>query len=156
MWCDPSLPSLLAEHHVTSLKPLARSVEASFFFGLAFCQSGLCCAPIATSGNTHALGYQSLEASEQPASVTLMLQVDRAMEDEGWKLLLLCRLSPLIPYNVLNITMASTKIHFWPFAIVSFFGKLRLLALPVQSLHVTPYRSGCLPAMAGCALTFGC
>ena len=46
------------------------------------------------------------------------------MEDEGWKLLLLCRLSPLIPYNVLNITMASTKIHFWPFAIVSFFGKV--------------------------------
>lgn len=44
------------------------------------------------------------------------------MEDEGWKLLLLCRLSPLIPYNVLNITMASTKIHFWHFAIVSFFG----------------------------------
>ena len=45
------------------------------------------------------------------------------MEDEGWKLLLLCRLSPLIPYNLLNITMASTKIHLWPFAIVSFFGK---------------------------------
>ena len=45
------------------------------------------------------------------------------MEDEGWKLLLLCRLSPLIPYNVLNITMASTKIHFWPFAIVSFLGE---------------------------------
>ena len=55
-------------------------------------------------------------------------QVDRAMEDEGWKLLLLCRLSPLIPYNVLNITMASTKIHFWPFAIVSFLGDAPYLA----------------------------
>lgn len=85
-----------------------------------------------------------------------MFQVDRAMEDEGWKLLLLCRLSPLIPYNVLNITMASTKIHFWPFAIVSFFGKLCLLALPVQDLHAVIYISGCLPAMAGCALTLRC
>jgi uncharacterized membrane protein YdjX (TVP38/TMEM64 family) len=45
------------------------------------------------------------------------------MELEGWKLLLLCRLSPLLPYNVLNIVMASTKIHFWPFALVSFFGE---------------------------------
>ena len=52
-----------------------------------------------------------------------LTQVDRAMELEGWKLLLLCRLSPLLPYNVLNIVMASTKIHFWPFAIVSFLGK---------------------------------
>ncbi|KAK9909219.1 hypothetical protein WJX75_008942 [Coccomyxa subellipsoidea] len=48
--------------------------------------------------------------------------VDRAIETEGWKLLLLCRLSPVIPYNVLNVLMASTKIHFWPFALVSFFG----------------------------------
>lgn len=51
------------------------------------------------------------------------MQVDRAIEMEGWKLLLLCRLSPLIPYNLLNVAMASTKIHFWPFAIVSFFGE---------------------------------
>lgn len=57
------------------------------------------------------------------------------MEDEGWKLLLLCRLSPLIPYNILNITMASTKIHFWPFAIVSFLGQPSLSAhIPVTLL----------------------
>lgn len=49
-------------------------------------------------------------------------QVDRAMELEGWKLLLLCRLSPMIPYTMINIVMASTRIHLWPFAIVSFFG----------------------------------
>ncbi len=49
-------------------------------------------------------------------------QIDRAMELEGWKLLLLVRLSPLVPYNLLNIAMAATKIHFWAFAVVSFFG----------------------------------
>ncbi len=62
------------------------------------------------------------------------------MEDEGWKLLLLCRLSPLIPYNVLNITMASTKIHFWPFAIVSFFGTPCPLALPVHDPDARLYK----------------
>ena len=49
-------------------------------------------------------------------------QIDKAMELEGWKLLLLVRLSPLVPYNLLNICMAATKIHFWAFAVVSFFG----------------------------------
>jgi len=52
-------------------------------------------------------------------------QIDRAMELEGWKLLLLVRLSPLVPYNLLNIAMAATKIHFWAFAVVSFFGARR-------------------------------
>ncbi len=47
------------------------------------------------------------------------------MELEGWKLLLLVRLSPLVPYNLLNIAMAATKIHFWAFAVVSFFGARR-------------------------------
>ncbi|BDA41533.1 probable Golgi apparatus membrane protein tvp38 [Coccomyxa sp. Obi] len=55
--------------------------------------------------------------------------VDRAIELEGWKLLLLCRLSPWIPYNILNVLMASTKIHFWQFAIVSFFGIIPECAL---------------------------
>ena len=48
--------------------------------------------------------------------------IDKAIEQEGWKLLVLLRLSPIVPYNLLNITMAATKIHFWPFAIASFFG----------------------------------
>ncbi len=52
------------------------------------------------------------------------------MELEGWKLLLLVRLSPLVPYNLLNLAMAATKIHFWAFAFVSFFG-----APPVNTSH---------------------
>lgn len=43
---------------------------------------------------------------------------------EGWKLLVLLRLSPLVPYNLLNIAMAATKIPFWSFATASCFGEL--------------------------------
>ena len=49
--------------------------------------------------------------------------IDKAIEQEGWKLLVLLRLSPIVPYNLLNITMAATKIHFWPFALASLFGE---------------------------------
>jgi uncharacterized membrane protein YdjX (TVP38/TMEM64 family) len=49
-------------------------------------------------------------------------QIDRAMTLEGWKLVLIMRLSPIIPYNLLNIAMATTSIHFWQFTLVSAVG----------------------------------
>lgn len=48
--------------------------------------------------------------------------IDAAIENEGWKLVLVMRLSPIIPYNLLNIAMATTSMHFWQFTIVSAIG----------------------------------
>ena len=48
--------------------------------------------------------------------------IDAAIENEGWKLVLIMRLSPVIPYNLLNIAMATTSMHFVPFTIVSAIG----------------------------------
>lgn len=53
--------------------------------------------------------------------------LDTAIEREGWKLLLLLRLSPMVPYNLLNIAMATTKMHFVTFTVVSAFGRLHPL-----------------------------
>lgn len=39
--------------------------------------------------------------------------VDKAIELDGWKLLLIMRFSPIIPYNLLNIAMATTSMSFW-------------------------------------------
>ena len=48
--------------------------------------------------------------------------IDAALENDGWKLVLIMRLSPIIPYNLLNIAMATTSMHFWSFAFVSAIG----------------------------------
>lgn len=48
--------------------------------------------------------------------------IDAALENDGWKLVLIMRLSPIIPYNLLNIAMATTSIHFLSFSIVSAIG----------------------------------
>lgn len=48
--------------------------------------------------------------------------INMAIENEGWKLVLIMRMSPIIPYNLLNIAMATTSIHFGSFAIVSAIG----------------------------------
>ena len=45
--------------------------------------------------------------------------LDRAMAAEGWKLLALLRLCPLVPYNLLNIAAAATSLPFWAFALTS-------------------------------------
>ena len=58
------------------------------------------------------------------------------MELEGWKLLLLVRLSPVVPYNLLNIAMATTPIHFWQFAFVSAIGTLQWRPKPLKFASV--------------------
>ena len=60
--------------------------------------------------------------------------LDTAIEREGWKLLLLLRLSPMVPYNLLNIAMATTKMHFLTFTVVSAFGGSRCLCMLVHHL----------------------
>ncbi|KAL4858718.1 TVP38/TMEM64 family membrane protein [Chlorella vulgaris] len=48
--------------------------------------------------------------------------IDKAIEVDGWKLVLIMRFSPIIPYNLLNIAMATTNIPFWQFTLVSAVG----------------------------------
>lgn len=45
--------------------------------------------------------------------------LDKAMAIEGWKLLALLRLCPLVPYNLLNIAAAATSLPFWAFSLTS-------------------------------------
>ena len=42
--------------------------------------------------------------------------IDAAIRKEGWKLVALLRLSPVLPYNVLNYAMAITPVSFWCFS----------------------------------------
>jgi uncharacterized membrane protein YdjX (TVP38/TMEM64 family) len=45
--------------------------------------------------------------------------VDRALRDGGWKLVALLRLSPAVPYNVLNYLLGLTSIGFWTCVVTS-------------------------------------
>lgn len=56
---------------------------------------------------------------------------DRAVAKQGWKIVFLTRLSPIVPSNVLNYGFSLTKINFWQYLFVSWLGML-----PVISLYV--------------------
>jgi uncharacterized membrane protein YdjX (TVP38/TMEM64 family) len=50
--------------------------------------------------------------------------IDDAIGEQGWKIVGLLRLSPLIPFNVSNYFYGITAIGFWPYLLASFFGML--------------------------------
>ena len=48
--------------------------------------------------------------------------VDRAISDEGWKVVLLLRLSPVIPFNLLNYALGTTGVPILHNFVATFFG----------------------------------
>jgi uncharacterized membrane protein YdjX (TVP38/TMEM64 family) len=57
--------------------------------------------------------------------------IDRAIGAQGWKLILLLRLSPLIPFNFSNYFYGVTAIKFWPYVLASWIGMLPATVLYV-------------------------
>ena len=51
-------------------------------------------------------------------------QIDRAIGEQGVKLVFLLRLSPLIPFNVSNYFYGLTAVRFWPYVLASWIGTI--------------------------------
>jgi uncharacterized membrane protein YdjX (TVP38/TMEM64 family) len=50
--------------------------------------------------------------------------IDQAIGENGWKIVGLLRLNPLIPFNLSNYFYGITTIQFWPYVLVSAIGML--------------------------------
>ncbi|MBV9009489.1 MAG: TVP38/TMEM64 family protein [Verrucomicrobia bacterium] len=50
--------------------------------------------------------------------------LDRAIGKEGWKIIFLLRLSPLIPFSIGNYFYGITAVRFWPYFFASWIGML--------------------------------
>ncbi len=48
--------------------------------------------------------------------------VDRAVADEGWRIVGLLRLSPLVPFNLQNYFFGVTQVGFWPYVAATAVG----------------------------------
>lgn len=56
-------------------------------------------------------------------------QIDQAIQNKGWKILLLTRLSPLVPSNVLNYGFSCTNVNFWQYSFFSWLGMLPVIVV---------------------------
>jgi uncharacterized membrane protein YdjX (TVP38/TMEM64 family) len=54
-------------------------------------------------------------------------RLDRAFSQKGWKIVLLTRLSPLLPSNILNYGFSLTRINFWEYLFFSWLGMLPVI-----------------------------
>lgn len=77
--------------------------------------------------------------------------IDRAVEREGFRLVLLLRLSPLVPFPVLNYALSVSSISFSRYAWASFVGMIpgTLLYLYLGSLATTAAGLDAAPSASG-------
>ena len=50
--------------------------------------------------------------------------IDKAVADQGFKIVFLTRLSPVFPFNILNYAFGLTSISFWKYALASWIGMM--------------------------------
>jgi uncharacterized membrane protein YdjX (TVP38/TMEM64 family) len=58
--------------------------------------------------------------------------IDRAVAAHGWKVVLLLRMSPVVPYTISNYLYGLTAIRFWPYVAATAVG-----SIPVSFLYVS-------------------
>jgi uncharacterized membrane protein YdjX (TVP38/TMEM64 family) len=54
-------------------------------------------------------------------------KMDRAIAEQGWKVLLFSRLSPMIPSNILNYGFSCTRVNFWQYLFFTWLGMLPII-----------------------------
>ena len=64
-------------------------------------------------------------------------QFDQAVAQKGWKILLLSRLSPMIPSNILNYGFSLTKISFWQYLLCTWLGMLPIISFYIYIGYVS-------------------
>ena len=57
--------------------------------------------------------------------------VDNAVAEDGWKIVVLLRLSPLVPYNLMNYFCGMSPVRFTSYLLATFFG-----TIPVTAMYV--------------------
>ena len=102
------------------------TIAAGFLFGLLWgtivvsisSTVGACAAFLI--GRTVARGWVQQKVANRPK----FKAIDEAVGEQGFKIVLLTRLSPIFPFNLLNYAYGLTKVKFWKYAVASWLGML--------------------------------
>jgi uncharacterized membrane protein YdjX (TVP38/TMEM64 family) len=110
------------------------SMTAGFVWGLPI---GLCMVTIgATLGAAAAFQLARHAARRRVERLAqknaTFAAIDRAVAAHGWKVVLLLRMSPVIPYTISNYLYGLTAIRFWPY-----FAATAVGSVPVFFLYVS-------------------
>ncbi len=123
----PAGPALYALAYALVLVVLAPGGPLSIGAGLAF---GFWGVPVVLAGATTGAALAFLVSRYAlRARVRRMIEtrptlaaLDRAVAEEGWRVVGLLRLSPLVPFNLQNYFFGVTRIGFWPYVAATLVG----------------------------------
>jgi uncharacterized membrane protein YdjX (TVP38/TMEM64 family) len=115
--------------NTASLVTLAAGYLFGLWFGFLFAYTGCCLGSVIAFllGRTLFRSWVSSLARQYP-KVALM---DQAIGKKavGWKIVLLLRLSPMLPYNILNYVLSVTRVRFMDYFLFSVVGMFPGIAL---------------------------
>lgn len=131
IWAVPAFVALYVLVTVACLPNVALILVAGTVFGLP---KGIAAASVAdTLGAVFCFGLGRTIARKWVLKWTRrypdLASIDNAVGREGWKILLLSRLSPIIPSNLLNYGFSCTKVGFWPYILSTWLGMLPVIGL---------------------------
>ena len=111
----------------------ALTLAAGFAFGLAGFPTVLAGATVG-AGLSFLVGRHLARGwvEQQTAASPTFRAIDKAIESEGWKIVGLMRLSPLVPFNLQNYFFGVTKLGFWPYLVTTFFGIMPGIPKPIR------------------------
>jgi uncharacterized membrane protein YdjX (TVP38/TMEM64 family) len=132
-WAIPAFILIYILASVVGLPNIALILLAGTVFGLAV---GIASASVAdTLGAIVCFGLGRTIARKRVKKLMQRYptfgQLDQAIAQKGWKILLLSRLSPIIPSNVLNYGFSCTKVNFWQYFFFTWLGMIPVIALYV-------------------------
>jgi uncharacterized membrane protein YdjX (TVP38/TMEM64 family) len=102
------------------------TIGAGFIFGLVVGTITVSIGSTLGAGAAFLLARTVLRkwVSEKIASLPRFQALDKAVGREGFKVVLLTRLAPLFPFNLLNFIFGITKVSFWDYMLASWIGML--------------------------------
>lgn len=116
---------------VALLPASALTVAAGAYFGPAKAFALVSAGSMLGATAAFLLGRHALRGwvERKLAGNPKLAAVDAAVEKQGWKVVLLLRLSPLIPFNLLNYALGLTKVPAGQYVLASWLGMMPGTAL---------------------------
>ena len=102
------------------------TLGAGFLFGVVTGTIAVSCGSVLGATAAFIVGRTLLRdwMEQKVAAYPRFRAVDRAVGENGFKIVLLTRLSPVFPFNVLNYAFGLTNVRLWQYVLASWIGML--------------------------------
>jgi uncharacterized membrane protein YdjX (TVP38/TMEM64 family) len=138
------------------------TLGAGFLYGRFWGTVLVSPASVLAAAIAFALGRTALRerVDQRIASDPRLRAIDAAVGEKGFRVVLLLRLSPVVPFSLLNYALGATRVRFWTYVGASVLGMLpgtflyvSLGAAATSAAQLRGARAGLVPLVVGLAAT---